>query len=242
VKIVERGRRRRGLLQTENHMKADNEIKRDVEDELRWDPDIDASDIAVSVKNEVVTLTGFVRSYSQKWQAERDAKRVAGVTAIANDLEVRLPSANQRTDPEIAREAAAAIKSQLPFWYDHIKPVVEKGWITLEGDAEWNFQRERAETAVRHIPGVVGVTNLVTVKPHVSANAVKAKIEEALKRSAEVDASRITVEADGGAVTLRGKVHSWAERTEAERAAWRAPGVTKVDNKISVGLLESLAA
>ena len=223
-------------------MKTDSDIKRDVENELRWDPDIDATDIAVTVKDGVVTLAGFVRSYSQKWEAERDSKRVSGVVGIANDIEVRLPAIDQRPDPDIARDVVAAIQTQLPFWHDHIKPVVKNGWVTLEGDAEWNFQRERAESAVRHVRGVKGVSNLIVVKPQAAPSEIKTRIEEALKRSAEVDASRITVETDGGKVILRGKVKSWAERQEAERAAWRAPGVTMVDNKINVGLLESLAA
>ncbi|HEY3889933.1 MAG TPA: BON domain-containing protein [Caulobacteraceae bacterium] len=223
-------------------MKTDSDIKRDVENELRWDPDIDATDIADSVKDGVVALAGFVRSYGQKWEAERDAKRVAGVTGIANDIEVRLPAIDQRPDPDIARDAVAAIQTQLPFWHNHIKPVVKNGWVTLEGDAEWNFQRERGESAVRHVRGVKGVSNLIVVKPQAAPSEIKTRIEEALKRSAEVDASHIAVETDGGKVILHGKVKSWAERQEAERAAWRAPGVTMVENKISVGLLESLAA
>ena len=223
-------------------MKTDSDIKRDVENELRWDPDIDATDVAITVKDGVVTLAGFVRSYSQKWEAERDAKRVSGVVGIANDIEVRLPSIDQRPDPDIARDVVAAIQTQLPFWHDHIKPVVKNGWVTLEGDAEWNFQRERAESAVRHVRGAKGVSNLIVVKPQAAPSEIKTRIEEAFKRSADVDAGHITVETDGGKVILRGKVKSWAERQEAERAAWRAPGVTMVENKISVGLLESLAA
>ncbi len=189
-----------------------------------------------------MTLAGFVRSYSQRWEAERDAKRVNGVVGIANDIEVSLPAIDQRPDPDIARDAAAAIQTQLPFWHDHIKPVVMNGWITLEGDAEWNFQRERAESAVRRVRGAKGVSNLIVVKPHAAPSEIKTRIEEAFKRSAVVDASHITVETDGGTVILRGKVKSWAERQEAERAAWRAPGVTKVENQINIGLLESLAA
>src|SRR5438874_13590326 len=135
-------------------MRADSEIKRDVEDELRWTPDLDPTDIGVAVKNGVVTLTGFVRSYSQKYEAEKAAKRVAGVVGLANDLEVRLVGIDERPDPDIARDAVAAIKTRLPFSAEHIRAVVKNGWVTLEGNVEWNYQRESAESAVRRIRGI----------------------------------------------------------------------------------------
>jgi osmotically-inducible protein OsmY len=215
-------------------MKTDSEIKRDVEAELAWDPDINAADIGVAVKDGVVTLTGFVRSYAQKWEAEKAAKRVDGVRGIANDIEVRLPAGDERPDPEIARDAVAALKSNLPYSSENIKVVVKSSWVTLEGEVEWEFQRARAEEAVRRIRGVKGVSNFIALKPGVSPGDIKAKIEEAFKRSAEVDASNITVEVNGGEVTLRGTVKSWAERQEAERTAWRAPGVIKVSNLITI--------
>jgi osmotically-inducible protein OsmY len=215
-------------------MRTDEEIKRDVEEELRWNPDLDASDIAVAVKNGVVTLTGFVKSYVDKYEAEAAAKRVAGVVGVANDIEVRLPSVDQRPDPEIARDAVAALKAQLPISSENIKVIVKNGWITLEGEVEWQYQRQTAENAVRRIKGVKGVSNLIQLKPRVQPDDIKRKIQEAFKRSAEIDANRIIVETNGNEVILKGTVRSWVEREEAERVAWSAPGVVKVEDRIVV--------
>jgi osmotically-inducible protein OsmY len=215
-------------------MRIDSDIKRDVEDELRWDPDIDATDVGVAVHNGVVALTGFVRSYAQKTEAERDAKRVAGVVGVANDIEVRLPTLDARPDPDIVRDAVSALKLELPYSSEKIKVIAKDGWLTLEGAVEWNYARERAESAVKRIRGVKHVTNSITVKPTVAPHEIRRKIEDAFRRSAELDASRITVEANGSEVILRGTVKSWAERQEAERAAWAAPGVTRVDNRVAI--------
>jgi osmotically-inducible protein OsmY len=215
-------------------MRSDAEIERDVEEELQWDPDLDATDIAVSVKSGVVTLAGFVKSYTDKYEAEAAAKRVAGVSAVANDIEVRVPSVDERPDPDIARDAVAAIKSQLPISSEHIKIVVKNGWVTLEGQVEWQYQRITAENSVRRIKGVKGVNNLIQLKPHAQPAEIKRKIQEAFRRNAEVDANRITVEARGGEVILKGTVRSWIEREEAERTAWSAPGVIKVEDRIIV--------
>jgi osmotically-inducible protein OsmY len=215
-------------------MRSNGEIEKDVKAELEWNPDLDATDIAVSVKNGVVALAGFVKSYTDKYEAEAAAKRVAGVVAVANDLEVRMPSVDERPDPDIAREAAAAIKSQLPISSENIKIIVKNGWVTLEGEIEWQYQRQTAESIVRRIMGVKGVSNTILLKPRAEPEEVKRKIQEALRRSAEVDANRVEVEAQGSEVILKGTVRSWIEREEAERAAWSAPGVTKVEDRIVV--------
>lgn len=215
--------------------RTDSTIKKDVEEEIKYDPSIvDDSHIAVAVKDGVVTLTGFASRYLDSYYAEKAAKRVSGVKAVANDIEVK-PS-SERTDPEIAEEAVKALKRELPTSSDNIKIVVRNSWLSLEGIVEWNFQKEWAERAVRSILGVKGVSNMITVKPKVTPSDVRKKITDALIRSAQVDAGRITVEVDGSKVILRGTVRSWAEKKEAERSAWAAPGVTSVDNKITVSL------
>jgi osmotically-inducible protein OsmY len=215
-------------------MKSDRDIERDVRDELQWDPDLDATDIAVSVKDGVVTLTGFVKSYTDKYESEAAAKRVAGVAGVANDLEVRMPSVDERPDPEIARDAVSSIKGQLPISSEHIKVVVKNGWVTLEGQVEWQYQKNTAESAVRRIKGVKGVSNLIVLKPRAEPTEIKSKIMEAFKRNAELDANRIHIEANGSEVILKGTVRSWIEREEAERVAWSAPGVTRVEDRIVV--------
>jgi len=214
---------------------TDLEIKKNVESELNYEPSINAAEIGVAVKDGIVTMTGRVQSYWDKVAAEHAADRVAGVKAVVNELEIRLPYASERTDEDIARAAVDSLNWSVLVPQDRIKVKVSKGWITLEGTVDWQFQKTAAESAVRKLIGVKGVSNLVDVKPRVSKVEVKASIEAALKRSAELDASRIKVETDGDRVILTGTVRSLFEREEAERAAWKAPGVHSVDNRIKVG-------
>lgn len=214
-------------------MKSDTDIKKDVEAELRWSPDVDETDIAVKVKNGQVTLTGFVRNYLEKCRAETAAKRVKGVAAVANDVEIRA-FAGTPTDPEIARAAVSALKIELPRISESIKPIVQHGRVKLEGTVEWHYQRERAESAVRHLGGVVSVSNQIRIEPKIAPQDIKHRIEDAFRRIAQVDANQITVEAQASDVTLRGEVRSWAERDQAEQTAWSAPGVTKVINELRV--------
>jgi osmotically-inducible protein OsmY len=220
-------------MATKTQTRSDNSLRDDVLLELKWDPKISsASDIAVAVKDGVVTLSGFVPSFWKKDAAEKAVKRVYGVRGIANDIEVKLFW--QRTDPEIARDAVRELESHVSIPADRIKVTVKDGWVTLEGTVDWEYQKSLAESAMKKLKGVSGVTNKIQVTPKASAAEVKSKIEEALRRSAELDARRITVEIEGSTVKLYGSVSSWAERDEAERAAWSAPGTTMVENHILV--------
>ena len=220
-------------------MKTDSELQRDVMTELKWEPTIHAAEIGVAVKDGVVTLSGDVDTYSMKWAAERTVRRVSGVKGLAEGIKVRLPDPYKRSDEDVAGVATNVLNWNVWVPRDRVKVIVQNGWVTLSGDVDWFYQKERAEDAVRHMIGVRGVTDSITIKPPVptvKAFEVKNGIEDALKRNARLlrDADKIRVEISGSKVILHGSVGSWADYDEAEYAAYCAPGVSEVQNKLAV--------
>lgn len=209
-------------------------LQHDVLAELEWDPSVDAAKIGVSADDGVVTLTGHVSSYPDKWAAERIAKRVHGAKAVANDLEVKLPGDDKHDDTEIAKAAVDALRWNISVPMQKIKVTVTNGWVTLTGDLDWQYQKRAAEGSVSYLKGVRGVSNTIHVAPRVAASDVKQKIEAALKRSAEVDSKKISVETSDSRVTLRGNVRSWTEHDDAVNAAWAAPGVRTVVDELRI--------
>lgn len=216
-------------------MDNDSQLRRKVIDELEWDPSIDASKIGVAAKDGVVTLTGTVSSYLEKQNAEHAAKSITGVKAVADELTITLPGQFTRNDADIAESALSGLKFNTALPKDRVQVTVDNGWVKLEGQVDWQYQRIAAENSVRYLMGVKGVTNLIKVKPRVSASDVKSKIQSAFARNAQIDANNVTVDAAGSTVTLRGKVRSWSEKQAAEMAAFSAPGVTVVDNELAIG-------
>lgn len=217
-------------------MKTDMQLQRDVMDELEWDPATRESAIGVAVAQGVVTVSGTVKSYAAKVHVARTVQRVSGVLAVADELTVALPDESLRTDTDIARSAVQALRWHVEVPDTQIQVRVDRGWITLAGSVDWQFQRNAAEHTVRSLAGVKGLFNHIVMKQPIAVAAdVRARIGAALQRSAVVDSSRVAVAARDGTVTLRGAVRSWAERQDAENAAWAAPGVSKVEDLITVG-------
>jgi osmotically-inducible protein OsmY len=214
--------------------KSDDQLQRDVLEELRWDPSLGRAEIGVVARDSVVTLTGQVDSFAKRWAALKAAERVAGVTAVADEMTVHLPTDYRRTDIDIAHAVANALRWDVEVPDDKIKARVDEGWVSLKGEVDWEFQRSAAVRAIRNLTGVRGVSSNITLKARAFAPEVKTRIENALQRTAEADAAHITVLAMDGEVTLRGKVHSWSARDDAERAAWSAPGVSKVKDELLV--------
>lgn len=212
---------------------SDAGLKSLVEEELEFEPAVNAAHIGVAVRNGVVTLTGHVASYAEKVAAEQATQRVRGVKAIAEEIEVRYPYDGKRSDDEIAKRAVSVLDWNINV-PSTVKVKVERGWVTLSGAADWQYQREAAEASMRKLDGVVGVTNTIALKDRPKASDVKKKIEDALKRNAALDAASIQVTVASDKVSLTGRVHSWQERRIAEQAAWSAPGVKSVDDSISV--------
>ncbi|AEA25677.1 transport-associated protein [Pseudonocardia dioxanivorans CB1190] len=214
----------------------DEQIQREVFAELDWDAKVRSNEVGVAVKDGVVTLTGWVDSYAKKAAAERAAHRVRGVKAVANDIVVRLPSSAERTDADIAAEASRALAWQALVPAEQIEVTVSRGYVTLRGEVPWEYQRRAAERVVRRLSGVRGVINSIRVRPLMSSSPerLRKQIQDALVRDAETDAERITVEVQDDKAILRGTVRSWAEKDEAERVAWSAPGVVEVENQITV--------
>ncbi len=213
---------------------TDQSLQQAVIDELQWDPSVNAADIGVTANNGVVTLTGHVGSYSEKWAAERAAGRVYGVKAVAEEIEVRYPLSDKQGDDDIAKRAIQVLSWDIDVPKDRVKIRVEKGFVTLSGDVDWFYQRNAAEADVRKLSGVTGVADNIKIKPSVQAADVRTKINAAFTRNAQIDADEITVTADGGKVTLSGNVETWYERNLAEETAWSAPGVTQVDDRLTV--------
>jgi hypothetical protein len=215
-------------------MKSDIEIQKDVIEQLKWEPFLNAAQIGVAVKNGIVTLSGQVDAYSKKILAEKTVKKVAGVKAIAEDLQVGISPAYKKTDAEIAETVINALKWHTMIPDDKIKVSVEEGNVKLEGDVEWEYQRNQAKTAIENLIGVRLVTNLVMVKPKITPYELQQKINSAFQRSANIDSGRISTEVIGSRVILKGKVRSFAEKDDAENAVWAAPGIISVENKLSI--------
>lgn len=215
-------------------MKTDAQLQGDVIAELKWDSSINATKIGVEVHDGVVTLSGHVDRYSEKWAAERAAQKVTGVKALAVELDVNLPGSSNRTDSDIARTAENVLEWTTNWPKDHVKVLVEKGWITLSGQLDYEYQRQIASSAVRHLMGVTGVSNQTILKPNVISSSVKADIVAALKRRALTDAEEVMVTVNGGKVTLTGVVQSWSEHDMVSDSVWNTPGVTDVSDNISV--------